>query len=91
MARLSFESNSSKYKDVSLEDGKSSEALLAALKGYSSNTMKEFEFKNDFQFSTNTYSSKNDFNQESYSFNPTPQQATDIFSKFNKYAVGSSE
>jgi hypothetical protein len=33
---LNFEASSSRYKDVNLDDGKSSSALLAELKGFSS-------------------------------------------------------
>lgn len=52
---LNFEPSTSRYKDIGLDDGKSSEALLAELKNFSSS-------RKDIQYNTNSF----DYSSTSY-------------------------
>ncbi len=56
---LNYEASSSRYKDVNLDDGKSSEALLAELKGFSA-SRKDIPFtsSNDYDYNSTLYSNK---------------------------------
>ena len=53
---LKYEASSSRYKDVNLDDGKSSEALLAELKGFSA-SQKDIPFtsSNDYDYNSTLY------------------------------------
>jgi hypothetical protein len=56
---LNYEASSNSYKDVNLDDGKSSEALLAELKGFSA-SRKEIPFttSNDYDYNSTLYYNK---------------------------------
>ena len=52
---LNFEPSTSRYRDVGLNDGKSSEALLAELKNFSSSRNYIPESTNSYDYSSSSY------------------------------------
>lgn len=96
---LNFEPSTSRYRDVGLNDGKSSEALLAELKNFSSSRKYIPESSNSFDYSSSSHfrTRYNNFNlsetpvyTNNYQTYTSSEQNGDVYAIFNRYSRGAS-